>query len=80
MKRGDFGQTEFCSNKSMAIDPQNLELGRMTVIFRTSERITKPGFRMIIQCFKPNEKNLEGTYVHLHQHINMYTQISYIYI
>ena len=71
----NYGQNEFCSNKSMTIDPQNLEQGKLTVFFHTSERVTKPGFRMLVVCFKPNEENFDGTYVHLYQHINMFTQI-----
>ena len=64
--RGNFGQEELCGNRSMGINPRNLEEGKLTIFFRTSEIKRYPGFRMLIVCFKKNEKNLDGTYVHLY--------------
>ena len=69
----------------MTIDPQNLEQGKLTVFFRTSERVTKPGFGMLVVCFKPNEENFDNstfipTYKYVYTNIHIHNNSMYKYV
>ena len=49
--------TEICGNNISAIE---LESGKFTVFFRSSEILQFRGFEMYIICFRPDEKDLPG--------------------
>ena len=58
--RGSFGTTEVCGNTTLENEVGSLEGGQFKIFFRSSERNRKPGFRMLVVCFKPEERDSEG--------------------
>lgn len=58
--RGSFGTSEFCGNDTANATTSQLELGTFNITFRTSEMVRGVGFSMLVVCFKPSERDLEG--------------------
>ena len=57
---GSFGTTELCGNSTSHDSVLQLQSRNFTVYFRTSEDTVARGFRMLIVCFNPEERDLEG--------------------
>ena len=58
--RGVAGTTEICGNTTSKESEGELEYGKFTVFFRSSERLRFRGFEMQIVCFRPDERDLPG--------------------
>ena len=70
------GTTEICGNTTANDAVAELELGKFTVFFRSSEMLSFKGFEMYIICFRPDERNLPGTGLLSNDtHINISPQV-----
>lgn len=58
--RGSFGTTELCGNTTLESEFGSLEQGNFQVFFRSSEITRGRGFRMLVVCFKPEERDRPG--------------------
>ena len=54
------GTTELCGNTTTNDSVLELQSGAFDVTFRSSEERNFTGFQMVVICFRPDERDMEG--------------------